>query len=201
MSCADNRANAVVSAVANRLHSCISPLLYPISYVHIKGLAAAVNVLKVGGGGVGGLNKREDGLVVLYASIGKGLDAVGTEIGVNGNAVGSSGIFAEECFSISFRGSADIAALNVKNYVHTCFFCIFDGLVKCFETFKSAHFVESRLRLYCRNNVSCAVDKSLVELIKSFTETSAASDKFGHVFRAGVKSHYCGVVLFFNKFR
>jgi hypothetical protein len=76
--------------------------------------ARAIYILKVLRAGIGGSDKNRDTFVICFRGIGKGLERVEAQIGVDRQAVaGGWGVCAEKGARITFRSGSDVAAFGI----------------------------------------------------------------------------------------
>jgi hypothetical protein len=74
----------------------------------------AVDILKVFGSGIGGADKDRDAFVICFRGIGKGLERVEAQIGVDRQTVaGGWGVCAKKGARIALRSRSDVASLGI----------------------------------------------------------------------------------------
>ncbi len=208
------RAYAAVTVYSGQL---LAPFLAHIAHKLVNGGTRNGSVLKLAARRVGRFYKHENSLVVLLAYLEQRLNAVRTEIAVDGESVAEKRLIllaahlylAEVSGRVGLHCCADIVALAIGDDVHSLGARVLLRFVERFNTRHAVHLVIRRLRLYRGNDIIKCVDKSLVELVKRL---SRALERFAVLFKAfllyvlrniiqlGVKSRYRGVLCLFDLF-
>ena len=210
---AHHSAHAGVAVLAGEL---LPPALAHGAHGPVDGVAIGQGlVLKLAGGGVGGLHQHEDALVLLAAHLQQGLDAVGAQVAVDGEGVGAEGRKslllhdggAQMGGGVGGHGGADVVALAVGDDEHALALGVSDGLGEGLHALPAVHLIVGGLGLYRGDNIAQGVDEALVELEQRVRRAlqglavllvACAADVLRDVAELGVQAGHGGVLFLRN---
>ena len=210
---ADDRADGGIPALAARL---LPPCLNQIGHRLIQRAPVfKTHVLKLAGGRIARLHQHEHARSVGAAGVGKGLDAVHTEIRVDRRDVraecGLRAIrhirLADISVCVTRGRRANVVALHVRHHDKPLFMRIADRLFVDFHACRAIHLIIRHLHLDRRHNVVQRVNQAHVVGVNSFRRILEGMnavwqnfpDKvFRQIFNAGIEARDSRVFKFRN---
>ena len=128
--------------------------------------------MQLTGGGIGGLHQNKNPLVLFAAHFQQRLDAIGAQIAVDRECIGSKRLGhhvfhlggAQMGSGVCGHGGTDVIALAVGDDEHPVLLGIGDGFGEGFHTLPAVHLIVGSLGLHSRYDVAQGVDQPFVEL-------------------------------------